>query len=108
MENEESDAVQAAAQLAKQFHKGQVDKAGKDYFEGHLCTVASYGENWKEQAVGYLHDVAEDTPHTVSETIQLLQDKCPNIATKDWEEIETALNLMNSHTRQDTAANTAN
>ena len=98
MENEESDAVQAAAQLAKQFHKGQVDKAGKDYFEGHLCTVSSYGENWKEQAVGYLHDVAEDTPHTVSETIHLLQDKCPNVTTKDWDEIETALNLMNSHT----------
>ena len=55
-------------------------------------------KNWKEQIVGYLHDAAEDTPHTVSETIQLLQDKCPNIATKDWEEIETALNLMNSHT----------
>ncbi len=55
-------------------------------------------KNWKEQIVGYLHDAAEDTPHTVSETIHLLQDKCPNIATKDWEEIETALNLMNSHT----------
>lgn len=98
MENEKADAVQAAAQLAKQFHKGQIDKAGKDYFEGHLSSVANYGENWKEQIVGYLHDAAEDTPHTVSETIHLLQDKCPNIATKDWEEIETALNLMNSHT----------
>ena len=98
MENEKADAVQAAAQLAKQFHKGQVDKVGKDYFEGHLCYVANYGENWKEQIVGYLHDAAEDTPHTVPEIIGLLQKECPDVAKTDWDEIETALNLMNSHT----------
>lgn len=98
MENEKADAVQAAARLAEQFHQGQVDKAGKDYFEGHLCSVANYGENRKEQIVGYLHDAAEDTPHTVPEIIGLLQKECPDVAKTDWEEIETALNLMNSHT----------
>ena len=28
----------AAARLAKELHKGQVDQAGKDYFEEHLST----------------------------------------------------------------------
>ena len=31
----------AAAQLAKLLHTHQTDKAGVDYFEGHLSTVAS-------------------------------------------------------------------
>lgn len=32
--------VKASAALAKRLHEDQVDKAGMDYFEGHLCMVA--------------------------------------------------------------------
>lgn len=39
----------AAARLAKELHKGQVDQAGKDYFEEHLSTVGRNGFDWKEK-----------------------------------------------------------
>ena len=38
--NQEKSIVQCAAALACQLHRGQVDKAGVDYFTGHLTTVA--------------------------------------------------------------------
>lgn len=47
--------VKSSENLAKRLHEGQVDKSGVDYFEGHLCMVASMGRTWKEQVVGYLH-----------------------------------------------------
>ena len=56
--NQEKDIVQCAAVLACELHKGQVDKAGVDYFTGHLTTVAKMGSTWKEQVVGYLHAVS--------------------------------------------------
>jgi hypothetical protein len=38
--NKEKDIIQCAAVLACELHKGQVDKAGVDYFTGHLTAVA--------------------------------------------------------------------
>lgn len=67
--------ITSAAALARRLHKGQVDKAGLDYFEGHLSTVAAMGRTWQEQVVGYLHDASEDTPHTVEETLALLEEE---------------------------------
>ncbi len=61
----QSNWVEAAASVARRLHDGQKDKAGMDYFEGHLRFVASLGRTWQEQVVGYLHDASEDTPHTV-------------------------------------------
>ncbi len=75
--NKEKDIVQCAAVLACELHKGQVDKAGVDYFTGHLTTVAKMGSTWKEQVVGYLHDASEDTPHSVEEVLNLLDAKLP-------------------------------
>lgn len=117
-----------AARLAKDIHKGQVDKAGKDYFEGHLATVGGKGFGWKEKTVGFLHDVAEDTGYTVKDIILFLkrglkewktnpneQDwkddfdeivgQYPNNrlhqpTKEEWNEIEEALNLLNSKTAQ--------
>lgn len=48
--------VEAAAKVAKRLHERQQDKAGVDYFEGHLSFVASLGNTWQEKVVGYLHD----------------------------------------------------
>lgn len=83
-----------AQEIARSAHAGQTDKAGVDYFEGHLTTVASFGKNWKEQVLGYLHDVAEDTALTEEEVMILLQEeeKLPDI---DAIEIFTALKLLN-------------
>lgn len=115
-----------AARLAKELHKGQVDKAGKDYFEGHLATVGGSGHDWKEKTVGFLHDVAEDTGYSVKDVILFLkkglkewkadlkaQDwiddfsevivQYPNErlhlpSKEEWNEMEESLNLMNSKT----------
>ena len=115
-----------AARLAKELHKGQVDKVGKDYFEGHLATVGGSGYDWKQKTVGFLHDVAEDTSYSVKDVIRFLQkglkawkarpkeqdwiddfseivNQYPHehlyLPSKDeWEEIEEALHLMNART----------
>ena len=84
--------VKSSANLAKRLHEGQVDKSGVDYFEGHLCMVASMGRTWKEQVVGYLHDASEDTPHTTEEVLSLLEEDA-----KDRLELATALHLLNHH-----------
>jgi len=93
------DLVAEAANLAKEFHKGQVDKQGVDYFEGHLTTVGNAGHNWKQKIVGFLHDAAEDTAHTIDEIVQILKDKSNGILKdEDAQEISQALNLLNSNT----------
>ena len=94
--------ITSAAALARRLHKGQVDKAGLDYFEGHLSTVASMGRTWQEQVVGYLHDASEDTPHTVEETLSLLEEEAQqSLGKEDREELATALQLLNHHNSPD-------
>lgn len=94
--------ITSAAALARCLHKGQVDKAGLDYFEGHLSTVASMGRTWQEQVVGYLHDASEDTPHTVEETLSLLEEEAQqSLGKEDREELATALHLLNHHNSPD-------
>jgi len=93
------DLIAEAADMAKEFHKGQVDKQGVDYFEGHLSTVGNAGHDWKEKIVGFLHDVAEDTTHTVDEIVQRLKDKSNGILKdEDAQEIHQALSLLNVNT----------
>lgn len=90
--------VKSSANLAKRLHEGQVDKSGVDYFEGHLCMVASMGRTWKEQVVGYLHDASEDTPHTTEEVLSLLEeDAKQRLSEEDRLELAIALHLLNHH-----------
>mgnify|MGYP000964404423 FL=1 len=44
LDTQEKNIVQCAAALARQLHRGQVDKAGVDYFSGHLTIVAKMGQ----------------------------------------------------------------
>jgi (p)ppGpp synthase/HD superfamily hydrolase len=94
------DVKKAACDMAEEYHIGQVDKAGVDYFEGHLVAVGFAGDNWKEKVVGLLHDAAEDTSRTVDEIVETLKQRAggsiPN--EKDTQEIREALNLLNSKT----------
>lgn len=60
-----------AKNIAKSVHKGQVDKAGVDYFAGHLTTVANGVNNNKAKAIAYLHDSLEDTPLTSKELLKV-------------------------------------
>ena len=57
--------VKVARLIAKLAHRDQVDKAGKDYFEGHLTRVATSlwqrGKSDNIIVLAYLHDILEDT-----------------------------------------------
>ena len=91
--------VEDSKKIAQVLHAGQLDKAGVDYFSGHLTTVGESGCGWKDKVVGYLHDVAEDTSYSVKQALDMLQSKCHNqISDKHYSEIEEALNLLNSST----------
>lgn len=57
-----------ALSIAKEAHKGQVDKAGVDYIQ-HPTYVASLVDTDTEKAVAYLHDVIEDTPITAEDLL---------------------------------------
>lgn len=96
--NKEENIVQCAAALACELHKGQVDKAGVDYFTGHLTSVAKMGRTWQEQVVGYLHDASEDTPYSVEEVLNLLDAKLGTpLSDTDRLELADALHLLNHH-----------
>lgn len=56
--------------IAKEAHKGQKDKAGRDYIE-HLIFVADLVNSEEEKAVALLHDIVEDTAMTLEELIGL-------------------------------------
>lgn len=57
----------AARELARRAHHGQRDKAGRDYFEGHLLPIATASAAFGGEVVAaaWLHDVLEDTNVTV-------------------------------------------
>ena len=118
--------VFAAAYVAQELHQGQKDKGGNDYFRSHLLPVGKSGHDWKEQVVGLLHDAAEDTPNDVPTVLQLVKSKlevwmnnpdnrtwidefeedffqypakqCHVATEEEWDEIATALQLLNHHT----------
>ena len=62
--NEES-LLESARLLSKKAHSNQVDKAGVDYFSGHISAVVSGVTSTKEKIVAYLHDIVEDTDITI-------------------------------------------
>ena len=102
LSNKEKAIVQSAADIACQLHKGQKDKAGVDYFTGHLTAVAKMGRTWKEQVVGYLHDASEDTPNSVEQVLNLLDEKLESpLSNNDREELTVALRLLNHHLASD-------
>lgn len=63
--------LELAKQLAKAYHKGQVDKAGVDYFNGHITTVVNGVNTDEEKTVAYLHDIIEDTKLTKEDLLHL-------------------------------------
>jgi hypothetical protein len=58
-----------ARKLAHRAHRGQRDKAGRDYFEGHLVPIASAAKLFGSDVVtaAWLHDVLEDTEVTIDD-----------------------------------------
>lgn len=58
--------LEKAIALAREAHKGQLDKAGKPYFE-HLERVAAGFQSADCKIVAYLHDILEDIKVTFEE-----------------------------------------
>lgn len=60
------DYIEKAKAFAMMAHKGQTDKAGKDYFTAHVAVVADGVEpDPLVKASAYLHDTVEDTGTTI-------------------------------------------
>lgn len=60
------DYIEKAKAFAMMAHKGQTDKAGKDYFTAHVAVVADGVEpDPLVKAAAYLHDTVEDTGTTI-------------------------------------------
>lgn len=55
--------LQRAIEIATEAHRGQLDKAGRDYI-GHPLRVMEMGKTENEKIVGVLHDVIEDSDWT--------------------------------------------
>ncbi len=55
--------LERAIEIATEAHRGQMDKAGKDYV-GHPLRVMAMGRTLDEKIVGVLHDVIEDSDWT--------------------------------------------
>lgn len=55
--------LERAIQIATEAHKGQFDKAGREYI-GHPIRVMEMGKTEDEKIVGVLHDVIEDSDWT--------------------------------------------
>lgn len=55
--------LERAIEIATEAHRGQLDKAGKDYI-GHPMRVMEAGKTTEEKIVGVLHDVVEDSDWT--------------------------------------------
>jgi (p)ppGpp synthase/HD superfamily hydrolase len=68
-----NDLMALAERIAREAHRGQVDKSGVDYIE-HPARVAASVDGDAAKAIAWLHDVLEDTSVTFE---QLLMDGIP-------------------------------
>ena len=59
-----------ARDLAKKYHAGQVDKAGENYFTGHIIRVVYSLKDIRLKTIAYLHDIVEDTDMTIERLAQ--------------------------------------
>ena len=63
MADKDNGFLPKAIRLAREQFKGRTDKAGVDYYSGHLSAVAGLVSGKKEKTVAYLHDILEDTDY---------------------------------------------
>ena len=68
-----------ASSFAKDRHRGQKDKAGKEYFEAHITKVAELVEQMFGggylPVIAYLHDLMEDTKTVELELREMFPDE---------------------------------
>lgn len=60
------------------------------------------GSTWEERVVGYLHDAAEDTPHTVDEVLHMLAEEVGTPLSEECvARLADALRLLDHHASPD-------
>ena len=82
-----------ALSMAREAHKGQLDKAGRDYFRFHLIKVARVvvGRGGSNEAVvvAILHDILEDTDVTYRQLVlafgEVVADAVDDLTRREWE-----------------------
>ena len=71
--------IERAKEYAKKYHAHQVDKAGVDYFSGHVVTVAQKvalgGYSDEYVVVAFLHDIIEDTSVVFEDIVDVFGEK---------------------------------
>jgi hypothetical protein len=67
--------LELAKFVSENSHKNQIDKAGIDYFTGHIQAVVNGVTTNKEKIVAYLHDTVEDTPLTIERIKELFGEE---------------------------------
>jgi hypothetical protein len=67
--------LELAKFVSENSHKNQIDKAGIDYFAGHIQAVVNGVTTNKEKIVAYLHDTVEDTPLTIERIKELFGEE---------------------------------
>ena len=67
--------LELAKLLSQEAHKNQIDKAGIDYFAGHIQAGVNGVTTNKEKIVAYLHDTVEDTPLTIERIKELFGEE---------------------------------
>ena len=67
--------LELAKLLSQEAHKNQIDKAGINYFAGHIQAVVNGVTTNKEKIVAYLHDTVEDTPLTIERIEELFGEE---------------------------------
>lgn len=83
-----------ALELAKQKHKGQFRKDGKEYIT-HPIAIASRFPKMEYKIVAILHDVIEDTDMTIEELRELFSDEiCDAIESISKTKYESYLNYI--------------
>lgn len=70
-----SELLNKAKELAKQQFASRTDKAGVDYYEGHLSSVAALVDTEEEKIVAFLHDILEDTDYPESKLREQFGDR---------------------------------
>ena len=67
--------LELAKFVSENSHKNQIDKAGIDYFAGHIQAVVNGVTTNKEKIVACLHDTVEDTPLTIERIKELFGEE---------------------------------
>lgn len=67
MESRDGFQARVAEALARHWHAGQVDKAGKPYVSHPEAVAAHFPDHPRRRALSWGHDLREDTPVTLEE-----------------------------------------